>query len=114
MIVSDGADHRRRRGAVQAGFGRRRLNSWIPMIVEHTDAAIDGLGLDDGSDTQEIDLAPVGRAVVLGIVTRALFGERLAGRAVQIGELFERPQAYLESPALQQIPHPFPFRSSSH
>ncbi|MET0324208.1 MAG: cytochrome P450 [Ilumatobacteraceae bacterium] len=109
MIVSDGADHRRRRGAVQAGFGRRRLNTWIPMIVDHADAAVADLGLVDGGSAREIDLAPVGRAVVLGVVTRALFGERLAGRAAEIGELFERPQAYLEAPALRQIPHPFPF-----
>ena len=43
MIVSDGADHKRRRSSVQAAFSRRRLNGWIPMIVEHTDAAIDDL-----------------------------------------------------------------------
>lgn len=38
MIASDGADHHRRRGAVQQAFGRRRLNRWIPMIAERTDA----------------------------------------------------------------------------
>src|SRR5689334_12517744 len=34
MIVSDGAEHKRRRGAVQGAFSRRRLNRWVPMIVE--------------------------------------------------------------------------------
>lgn len=43
LIVSDGPDHRRRRGSVQAAFGRRRLDTWIPMIVDRTDAAIDRL-----------------------------------------------------------------------
>ena len=38
MIVSDGADHKRRRSSVQAAFSRRRLNGWIPMIVDRTDA----------------------------------------------------------------------------
>lgn len=109
MIVSDGADHRRRRGAVQAGFGRRRLNRWIPMIVERTDAAVDGLGLDDDAGGREIDLAPVGRGIVLEVAVRSLFGARLGDRAQQIGELFRRPQAYLESPAYRQLPHPFPF-----
>ncbi len=33
MIVSDGADHQRRRGAVQRAFTRPRLNGWIPTIV---------------------------------------------------------------------------------
>ena len=39
MIVSDGADHKRRRGAVQRAFTRPRLNGWIPMIVQRTDTA---------------------------------------------------------------------------
>ncbi len=43
MIVSDGVDHARRRASVQTAFSRRRLNGWIPMIVERTDAAIDRL-----------------------------------------------------------------------
>ena len=43
MIVSDGADHKRRRSSVQAAFSRRRLNGWIPMIVERIDATIDDL-----------------------------------------------------------------------
>ena len=74
MIVSDGPDHRRRRGAVQAAFSRRRLNRWIPTIV-----------------------------------VRALFGERLAARAEEIGGLFRRPQDYLEGPAVTQLPHPLPW-----
>jgi cytochrome P450 len=109
MIVSDGEDHRRRRSSVQTAFSRRRLNGWIPMIVERTDEAIDTLvsRLDGPGD--EVDLYPVGRALVLDIVVRALFGERLAARATEIGELFQRPQDYLESPAIRQLPHPFPF-----
>jgi len=73
------------------------------MILERTDAAIDALAAGP-----VVDLYPVGRRIVLGIVTHALFGEALAGRAEEIGDLFQRPQAYLESPAIKQIPHPFP------
>lgn len=36
-------------------------------------------------------------------------GEQLAEQAAEIGGLFQRPQDYLESPALKQLPHPFPF-----
>lgn len=116
MIVSDGADHTRRRSSVRSAFSRRRLNGWIPMIVERTDvsadawlaaagsrAAGDGEG---GSDT--VDLAPLLRTLVLDVVVRALFGPRLAGRIDEIEELFRRPAAYLESPALRQLPHPLP------
>lgn len=51
----------------------------------------------------------MGRALVLDIVVRALFGERMAERAQDIGELFQRAQDYLEAPAIRQLPHPLPF-----
>src|SRR3954466_13383679 len=41
MIVNDGDDHRRVRGAAQPGFARRRLDSWIPLVVRETDQLID-------------------------------------------------------------------------
>ena len=95
MIVSDGDEHRRRRSSVQSAFSRRRLNGWIPMIVEQTDAAIDRLPqrLEPAS---VIDMYPVGRALVLQIVVRSLFGERMSRRCEEIGALFQRPQDYLE------------------
>jgi cytochrome P450 len=109
MIVSDGEEHKRRRSSVQAAFSRRRLNGWIPMIVDRTDAAIDRVIAGVGTDGAEVDLYPVGRKLVLDIVVRSLFGERLAARAEEIGALFARPQAYLEAPGVKQLPHPFPF-----
>jgi cytochrome P450 len=109
MIVSDGSDHKRRRGAVQAAFSRRRLNGWIPMIVQRTDAAVDRLvaSLEEGPAT--VDLYPVGREIVLDVVVRSLFGERMAARRAEIGDLFQRPQDYLEAPAIRQVPHRIPF-----
>lgn len=109
MIVSDGADHKRRRSSVQAAFSRRRLNRWIPMIVEQTDEAVERLAETLGDAPREVDLQVVGRALVLDIVLRALFGERMARRASEIGDLFQGPQDYLEAPAVRQMPHPFPF-----
>ncbi len=108
MIASDGADHRRRRGAVQQAFGRRRLNRWIPMIVERTDAAIDKL-LTTDVEQSPTDLYPVGRRLLIEIVVRALFGERLAERTAEIDARFARSQEYLSSPLYRQIPHPLPF-----
>ena len=110
MIVSDGADHKRRRSSVQGAFSRRRLNGWIPMIVEQTDAAIERVASTITADGPHvIDLYRVGRSLVLQIVVRSLFGERLAARATEIGDLFQRPQDYLEAPAVKQFPHPLPF-----
>ena len=104
MIVSDGPDHKRRRGSVQAAFSRRTLNAWIPTIVERTDLAVNEMT----ELPSTIDLYRFGRRLVLHVVVRALFGERLADHADEIGELFQRPQDYLEAPALKQTPHPFP------
>ena len=109
MIVSDGEDHRRRRSSVQAAFSIRRLNSWVPMILERTDTAVDRLEVTLGPEAREVDMYPVGRGIVLEVVIHALFGARLAARAEEIGELFQGPQEYLELPPFRQAPHPFPF-----
>jgi cytochrome P450 len=109
MIVSDGAAHKRRRRSVQAAFSRRRLNGWIPMIVERTDAAVDRLAISLADGPRQVDLYPVGRALVLDVVVRSLFGEGMAERGDEIGALFQRPQDYLEAPAVRQIPHRLPF-----
>ncbi len=113
MIVSDGDDHHRRRSSVQAAFTRRRLNSWIPMILARTDAALDGVIQQLGTQPTELDLYPVGRKLILGITVHAFFGQRLAGRADEIGELYERPQQFIEAAAVKQLPHPFPFTARS-
>ena len=107
MIVADGDEHKRRRSSVQAAFSRKRLNSWVPMIVDRTDAAVDALVASLPPTGEVVDLYRVGRSLVLEIVVRALFGERLAA-ASELGDLFQRPQDYLEGSAFSQIPHPFP------
>jgi hypothetical protein len=113
MIVSDGADHKRRRSSVQSAFSRRRLNGWIPMIVERTDAAVDRLTATLDGETV-VDLYPTGRALVLEIVIRAFFGDEMADRVDEIGRLFQGPQDYLELPAIRQVPHPIPFTTRAH
>ncbi len=106
MIVSDGDDHRRRRGAVQPGFARRRLDGWAPMIVAEADRTIDESIL---SVPGVIDLFPIGRRLVLRVVINALFGTGFDARAEEIAALIEPAKTYLEQPALRQVPHPFPY-----
>ena len=108
MIVSDGTDHARRRRASQSAFSRPRLDGLIPMIVNRTDLAIDALARSS-SPGQELDLYPVGRALILGITLDAFFGPRLAARAGEIGGLLQRPQDFLEAPVFEQLPRPWPF-----
>ena len=108
LIVSDGDDHHRRRSAVQTAFTRKRLNQWIPMIVDRTDAAIDALVATLPPGGAALDLYPVGRRLVLEVAARAFFGERMAERVDELSDLFQLPQAYLEGTALQQFPHRIP------
>ncbi len=109
MIVSDGAEHRRRRGSVQAAFTRRRLDQWVPMIAERADAMIDQLvSRSDLGDRPE-DLAPVVRRLIIGVTVHAFFGDRLAARADEIADLYEGPQHFIEAPVVKQFPHPLPF-----
>jgi cytochrome P450 len=105
MIVSDGDDHRRRRGVVQPGFARRRLDGWIPMIVDEADRAIDRTIVRCEGVT---DLFPVCRRLVLRIVIEALFAAEFGERAEEIDQLIEPAKTYLEQPAIRQLPHPFP------
>jgi cytochrome P450 len=107
MLASDGDDHRRRRGAVQGAFSRRRLDRWIPMILGQTDAAIDrGLTHVPGAT---VDLYRWGKRLVIEIVVRALFGDRLIDHTGEIESRFQRIQDYLASPLYRQVPRSLPF-----
>jgi cytochrome P450 len=110
MIVSDGEEHRRRRGHVQPGFARRHLDEWIPMVVAETDRTIDEevLGRDG-----IVDLFPIERTLVLRMVLNVMFGAGLNERVDEISRLLEPGKDYLEQPALRQIPHPVPFTRRS-
>lgn len=115
MIVSDGADHRRRRGAVQRSFTRPRVNGWVPMILDRIDATLDRV-INDAADRaagQPVDLYPVGRDLILGVTLHTFFGEQLAERVDEFSQLFLRAQAFIEAPAFRQLPHPLPFTSRS-
>lgn len=111
MIVSDGDDHRRRRGAIQPGFARRRLDGWIPLIVSATDRLIDETLLPT---SRPADLYPHGRTLVRRIVVRVLFGDALGERADELGAILEPAMTYGVQPALRQLPHPLPYTRRAH
>lgn len=111
MLVSDGSDHQRRRSAVQRAFTRPRLNGWIPMILARTDAAVDRVIVDGWQRPAgtPLDLYPAGRELILGITLHAFFGAHLAERVDEFSQLFLRAQAFIEAPAVRQLPHRIPF-----
>ena len=105
MLTNDEPEHTRLRSAVQAGFSRRRLGRWVAMIVDRTDAAVDGL-LASSSDAEVVDLDPILRSITLEVVLAALFGAEFAARADEIGELMRSGHDYVARPT---PPHRLPF-----
>jgi hypothetical protein len=106
MIVNDGDDHRRVRGAAQPGFARRRLDSWIPLVVRETDHLIDDTLL---VAPRADDFYEHGRTLVRRIVVRVLFGDALGDRADELGDILEPAMDYGVQPGLRQLPHPLPY-----
>ncbi len=98
LIVSDGADHARRRRLVQPAFHRRRIDATTALIVGETDRAIDTL--DVGST---VDIAAVLRAAIRRIVVRSLFGEHLRDRADDIGSRLQPALDFVNLPPQRQV-----------
>ena len=80
------------------------------MLADRADAAIDRVtgGLPRGGGAV-VDVYPIRRRLILGITLRAFFGDWFAARVDEVGDLFVRPQRFIEAPAVQQLPNPFPF-----
>jgi cytochrome P450 len=108
LLVSDGDDHRRRRAAVQPAFARRRLERWIPMMIEQTDAMISNRLQPSLASRAPVDVYPLGKDLVLAITIRAFFGNGLEDREAEIRTIFDELQSYMELPALRQLPHRIP------
>jgi len=102
MLVSDGADHERRRSVVQPAFALRRLQSWRALILAELDRMIDGFPIGE-----EFDLAPRIQTAVRRVVVRVLFGPDLD--ADDVGDRLAIAGEYINRPMLKQPPHPFPF-----
>lgn len=97
LVVSDGDDHRRRRRLVQPAFSRKRIEGYVPLVVDEVAAAVDRWRPGD-----VVDVHAELRACVRRIVIRALFGDRLKARADELGDHLQ--------PALEYVNRPFPLR----
>ncbi len=98
LVVSDGADHARRRRLVQPAFALRRIHGYAPIVIEEVHRT-----LDTWTPGDRIDLYAELRRAVRRIAIRSLFGDRLGDRADELGD---RLQAALD---FANIP-PFPGR----
>ena len=95
LVVSDGEDHERRRRIVQPAFNIRRLERHIPLMVSEVRQTLTSWSAGDVVNVYE-EL----RACVRRIVIRALFGDRLSGRADDLGDRLQ--------PALDFVDRPLP------
>ncbi|TDD66645.1 cytochrome P450 [Actinomadura darangshiensis] len=80
LIVSDGADHRRRRRLVQPAFHHRRVAGYVARIAANTDAA-----LEAWAPGRTLDAYAELRAVIRRSTVEVLFGDRLAADSEVIG-----------------------------
>ncbi len=80
LIVSDGADHTRRRQLVQPGLHQRQVNSYLEIMATTADQA-----LDAQRPGEPFDAYAVFRAAIRRSTLRALFGERMAAQADAVG-----------------------------
>lgn len=81
LIVSDGADHRRRRSFALPALQHRRVADYVQTMVDNTDAVIDGW-----RPGTRIEIYEQLRSVVRRNTAECLFGPRLAAHADFLGE----------------------------
>jgi cytochrome P450 len=93
LIVSDGADHQRRRRLVQPAFSRRRIDGYAQTMRTTADAAI-----DTWRPGQRVDLYQEFRRVIRRATIQVLFGQRLADDEPELGRLLQHALAVVERP----------------
>lgn len=81
LIVSDGADHRRRRSIVQPAMHYRQVQHYVQTMVANADAVI-----DTWQRGQRLDIYQQFRSAIRRSTIESLFGERMAGHADLLGE----------------------------
>jgi cytochrome P450 len=84
LVVSDGADHRRRRSVVAPALHHRQVGEYVPIIAANADAVI-----DRWQQGQRIDIYDSLRSAVRRSIAECLFGSRIAEHADFIGEQLE-------------------------
>lgn len=81
LIVSDGADHRRRRSLVQPAFHHRHIANYLQIMAANADAVI-----DTWHPGETIDIFAQLRSAIRRSAIESLFGQRMAAHADFLGE----------------------------
>ena len=93
LVVTDGADHKRRRRLVQPAFATRRIDGSVAVMVEEVDRVIDELDVGE-----IVDIYAAYRVAVRRIVTRVLFGDAPGSLADELGAVLEPALGFVERP----------------
>lgn len=103
IVVSDGAEHERRRRIVQPAFGRRKLDDTISLMREEAQHTFAGWT----PGTSHEAYAEM-RVCVRRIVMRALFGDDMGARAEEFGDRLEPALRYINRPPWTRFDYEWP------
>jgi hypothetical protein len=81
LIVSDGAEHRRRRTIVQPALHHRQVQHYVQTMAANADAVI-----DTWQPRQKLDIYQQFRSAIRRSTIESLFGPRMTGHADFLGE----------------------------
>ena len=103
MVVSDGEDHRRRRSLVQPAFARRRIDAYVPIMVDEI-----GRMLEGWEPGRTVDAFADVRSCIRRIAIRSLFGDRLKAHTDEIGRELETALRYINRSPFLRFDHDLP------
>jgi cytochrome P450 len=103
MVVSDGADHRRRRSLVQPAFARQRIQGYLPVILAEIARMLDGW-----QPGQSVNAFADLRSCIRRIAIRSLFGDRLQAHTDEIGRELETALRYINRSPFLRFDHDLP------
>jgi cytochrome P450 len=103
MVVSDREDHRRRRALVRPAFAGRRINGYVPTMIEEVHRMIDGW-----QPGQTVDAFADVRSCIRRIAIRSLFGDRLKEHTDEIGRELETALRYINRSPFLRFDHDLP------
>lgn len=103
MVVSDGEDHRRRRSLVQPAFAHKRIQGYVPVMVDEIHRMIDGW-----QPGHSVDAFADVRSCIRRIAIRSLFGDRLKERTDEIGRELETALRYINRSPFLRFDHDVP------
>jgi cytochrome P450 len=103
IVVSDGEDHRRRRLLVQPAFAYRRLQRYVPIMLDEINRTI-----GSWHPGQTVDAFSSLRSCIRRIAIRSLFGDRLQGHTDEIGRELETALRYINRSPFLRFDHNLP------